>query len=256
MRFKVTMLGCGTSVGVPTIGCRCPVCLSPDARNKRSRASLLVSVNGRNILVDTSPDLRFQALEQSVDHVDAVLFTHCHADHVNGIDDLRVFRWRARSSIPCYADEVTLEELARRFPYVFRAGVDGQHSPMLEPRGISEPFSLFGLPIEPVRILHGKQWILGFRFHDVAYLTDCSKIPEDSKPLLRGLKLLILDSLRHEPHPKHFTLREAVGAATELGAEQVIFTHMGHQFDYEETNALLPDHMQLGHDGLVEEFES
>jgi len=127
---------------------------------------------------------------------------------------------------------------------------------MLESRRIAAPFTLFGLSVEPVCILHGERSILGFRFHEVAYLTDCSAIPEDSKAALRGLKLLILDSLRHEPHPKHFTLQQAVAAATELGAERVVFTHMGHQFDYEETNALLPYHMQLGYDGLVEEFES
>jgi len=254
MQFKVTMLGCGTSVGVPTIGCRCRVCTSPDARNKRSRASLLVSANGKNILVDTSPDLRLQALELSVDHVDAVLFTHCHSDHVNGIDDLRAFRWGAGPAIPCYADMATLEEVGQRFPYVFREGFDGEHSPMLEPRPISGPFTLFGLCIEPIPVLHGDQLILGFRFCNVAYLTDCSGIPELSKGSLHGLELLIIGSLRHEPHPKHFTLQEAVAAAGELDAQQVIFTHMGHQFDYEETNCLLPDWMRLGYDGLVEEF--
>ncbi len=256
MRFRVTILGCGTSVGVPTVGCRCPVCLSEDRRNKRSRASLLVSANGRNVLVDAGPDLRWQALANSVDHVDAVLITHCHSDHVNGIDDLRVFRWRSGSPIPCYADSGTLEELGRRFPYVFKSGLDGERFPMLEPRRIVGPIDLYGLRFQPVWIFHGEQSILGFRFHNVAYLTDCSGIPEDSKEALRGLEFLILDSLRHHPHPKHFTLKEAVAAAKELGAKRVVFTHMGHDFDYERTNAQLPPHIELAHDGLVEEFES
>ncbi|MEP0842707.1 MAG: MBL fold metallo-hydrolase, partial [Phycisphaerae bacterium] len=217
--LRVTVLGSGTSHGVPMIGCDCPVCVSTDPRDRRTRSSILIGVNGRNILVDTTPELRLQCLAHDVRRVDAVLFTHHHADHVAGLDDLRRFNHLQDAAITCFADARTGRALERMFPYAFdHAGEYVSSRPRLHLGVIEGPFDLFGARIVPVPLFHGQLPVLGFRVGRFAYCTDVSRIPDESWPLLEGLETLILDGLRHRPHPTHFNLEQAVEAARRIGA--------------------------------------
>ncbi len=253
--MKLVFLGCGTSTGVPVIGCRCETCSSNDRRNKRTRSSLLVRCGSKNILIDTSTDLRAQVLSSGVERVDAVLYTHYHADHVHGIDDLRSFnRIQSEEPIPCYADAPTIASLKHSFDYIF--SVKGSKNlngwkPNLTANLIDGPFELFGELIVPVNIMHGKMKILGFRIGDAAYLTDCSAIPRESMEIIKGVKVLILGALRNSPHPTHFSIPEAIEAAKEAGAGRTILTHLGHSVDYNKTAPELPGGIELAHDGLV-----
>src|ERR1035441_10544043 len=209
--FKITVLGSGTSVGVPTIGCHCSVCTSTDPRDKRLRPSILIGYAGRNILIDTTPDFRTQALRAGIEHLEAVLFTHAHADHLMGLDDVRPFNFRQRGQIPIYASADTMAAIRRGFPYIFDSGKKESNVPQLDARLIDgAPFDLFGLEVVPVPVLHGSQTIYGFRFGAAAYLTDHSDIPESSLEKLRGLDVLFLDALRYKPHPTHSTVDRSV----------------------------------------------
>jgi phosphoribosyl 1,2-cyclic phosphate phosphodiesterase len=252
-RARITFLGTGTSHGVPMIGCPCATCRSTDPRDRRLRPSLYLSVEGGPaVLVDTSTDLRQQALTHGLMRVDAVLFTHSHADHVMGFDELRRFNMLQRASIPAYADERTSEDLRRTFNYVFDPPSEpGGGVPQIELRLITERFSIGALPIVPVPILHGARPILGFRFGTFAYLTDCSAIPEASWPLLDGLDVLVLDALRHRPHPTHFSVAEALQVVDRLKPKQTYFTHICHDLPHEATNRLLPTGVELAYDGLM-----
>ena len=250
---RVTFLGTGTSHGVPMIGCRCAVCRSDDPRDRRLRPSIHVAVEaGPGLLVDTSTDLRQQALTHDIAKVDAVLFTHSHADHVMGLDELRRFNALKGAVIPVYADATTGGELTRIFAYAFRppAGPGGG-VPQLALTAIAGPFEAAGVAVVPVPLLHGRRPILGFRVGDFAYLTDCSAIPESSFALLEGLDVLVLDALRHRPHPTHFTVAEAVAAATRIGARQAYFTHICHDLPHAATCEALPPGIALAHDGLT-----
>ena len=249
----VTFLGTGTSHGVPMIGCDCTTCHSTDPRDSRLRPSIYVDVPGRGrILVDSSTDLRQQALRYHVTHIDAVVYTHPHADHILGLDDLRRFNMLQGGSIPCYADRRTWEALRKTFFYVFD-GITRQGGgvPQLEPREIDGPFEAAGVRIVPVPILHGRTPILGLRFGSFAYLTDCSAIPDESWPLLGGIDTLVIDALRHKPHPTHFTVAEAVVAVERIAPRRAFLTHMAHDLPHAATCARLPPGIELAYDGLV-----
>jgi phosphoribosyl 1,2-cyclic phosphate phosphodiesterase len=249
--FKITVLGSGTSVGVPTIGCHCAVCTSTDPRDNRLRPSILVSYQGRNVLIDTTPDFRTQALRIHLDRLDAVLFTHSHADHMMGLDDVRPFNFRQKGQIPIYASANTMAAIQRCFPYIFDSGEKESHVPQLEARLIDgAPFDLFGLEFLPVPILHGSQAIYGFRFGAAAYLTDHSEIPEASLDQLRGLDVLFLDALRYKPHPTHSTVERSIHTVDQLAPRRAFFTHICHDLGHERAQSLLPPHIRLAYDGL------
>jgi len=259
--LKVTVLGSGTSYGVPIIGCDCPVCNSPDPKNRRYRASIVVSNDGQHILIDAAPDLRSQALAFGVDRVDAVLFTHHHADHVLGIDDLRSYNYHRPGKLPCYADRATLERLKVVFDYAFDDGDSEQSRPALDLREISGEFRLCGLNVTPCELMHGSLPILGFLFEDgqgnrFGYATDCSGIPEGSAALLRGVDLLILDALRHDFHATHFNLSQALEAVAQLEPKRTLFTHIAHQLDHQTVNDSLPPETQLAFDGQIVELSN
>ncbi|MBI5562392.1 MAG: MBL fold metallo-hydrolase [Deltaproteobacteria bacterium] len=248
--MTLIILGCGTSTGVPLIGCHCPVCSSGDERNRRTRSSVLIGINGKNVLIDTATDLRAQAIANRVERVDAVLYTHPHADHIHGIDDLRSFNMAQGCAIPCYGNAATMERIRSIFSYIFRDDAADGWKPDLSTTVVDGPFVLFGAVVTPVPVMHGPMRILGYRVGDAAYLTDCSGIPEESVGLLQGLDVLIIGALREKPHPTHFTIQQAVEAASLIKARRTILTHMGHNVDYVSASASLPKGVELGYDGM------
>ena len=254
--IAITVLGSGTSVGVPTVGCSCGVCLSDDPRDKRLRPSVLVTLSAgetrRQVLIDTTPDLRGQALSAGLKSLDAILYTHDHADHIMGLDDVRPFNYGRKERIPVYARPDTMQALKRVFPYAF--GGEAAHPggvPRVTAHEIDNAaIDLFGVAFQPVPIRHGPREIVGYRFGDAAYLTDHSDIPDSSLPLLRDLDVLFLDALRREPHPMHTTVGRALEWVEELKPKRAFFTHICHDLGHEETNSGLPAHVRLAHDGL------
>ena len=249
----VTVLGSGTSVGVPRIACDCPVCTSTDPRNKRLRCSILVEHDGRAVLVDTTPDLRTQALRSDIRMIDAVLFTHAHADHLHGLDDVRCYCFEREGPIPCYADEITLGRIRTVFDYAFDSPY-ASALPQLDLHLIDGDLDLIGLCIEPLTVYHGKLPVLAFRIGSFAYVTDCSSIPAETMERLAGVDTLILDALRHKEHPTHFSVDEALAVVAQLAPNQTYLTHIAHDLDHETTNASLPDRVELAYDGLVIKF--
>lgn len=253
--MRVTMLGSGTSTGVPVIGCTCAVCTSGNPRNRRWRAGLRLAMDRGVALVDTPTDFREQALRFGVDRVDAVLFTHAHADHVFGLDDLRIFNFRQRTAIPCYASTLTLAMLRRYFAYAFEDGQEGGGKPVLELVEVRQPFEMLGRPVVPVPVWHGELEVFGYRLGEFAYVTDCSRIPEESYRLLAGVRVLILGALRYRPHPTHFSVEEAIAAARRIGAERTILTHLAHDVDHDAPAVAMPAEVELGYDGLSFEVD-
>ena len=268
MSLRVTLLGTGTSYGVPMIGCDCTVCHSSDPRDRRMRTSVLIELPEppehdprassrvatavRRVLVDTSSDLRAQALTYGIRRLDAILFTHSHADHVLGLDEVRRFNKLQKEAIPCYADAPTKADLRRTFAYIFEeATPKGGGIPKILLNEIGGPFSLGSTEVIPVPLMHGRRPILGFRLESFAYLTDCSAIPDASWPLLAGVRTLVLDALRERPHSTHFSVPEAVAAAARIGADRTYFTHISHDLGHAETCARLPAGVELAYDGLV-----
>ncbi|MBW7957232.1 MAG: MBL fold metallo-hydrolase [Deltaproteobacteria bacterium] len=253
--MKIVILGCGTSTGVPVIGCHCEICSSPNPLDKRTRSSLLIHSNGRNVLIDTSTDLRAQALANGIERIDAVLYTHPHADHIHGIDDLRAFNLsNGNAAIPCYGSARTVSRIMSTFEYIFRDdGMDGW-KPNLSIQAVEGPFELFGENVTPVPVMHGQAAIFGWRVGKLAYVTDCSEIPESSFKALRGAELLILGALRQKPHPTHFTISQALEAAKKIGAQRTIFTHLSHNVLYERDSKTLPPGVEFAHDGLTAEI--
>jgi len=253
--LKITVLGSGTSMGVPTLGCPCRVCRSTDPHDKRLRPSILLSRNGHNVVIDTTPDFRQQAMRAGIDRLDAILLTHGHADHVLGYDDIRPYNIRQRAALPVYGNEDTFQIIRRIFSYVFDDKPTLSTVPSVTLKVIDHrQFTLLGIPFTPVPLLHGDMRVLGFRFAGAAYLTDFSTIPDASMTLLEGLDELILDALRDVPHPMHQTVEQALGLIQKLKPRRAWFTHIAHDLPHAETNERLAKlgfpHVQLAYDGL------
>jgi len=254
IRGQLVFLGTGTSVGVPMIGCGCPVCTSINTKNQRTRCGLAIGLSDGNLLIDTTPDLRHQLLREGIGVAHAVAFTHDHADHIFGLDDVRVFFFYLGRPLPLYCEDFVEERLRKSFDYAFTpeaanyaGGVPQVVFRKIEP-GV--PFDLLGARVMPLRLYHGRFRVLGFRVGNVAYCTDTNRIPPESLRLLEDLDVLILDALRPRPHVSHYSLQEAVEVAKTIGAKRTLFTHMGHELEHEATNAALPQDMELAYDGL------
>jgi phosphoribosyl 1,2-cyclic phosphate phosphodiesterase len=253
-KIRVVVMGSGTSMGVPTLGCHCAVCQSPNPRDKRLRPSLLLSRGGQNVVIDTTPDFRTQALRVGLDRLDAVLLTHYHADHILGFDDLRPYNFRQKSAIPVYGSDDTFQVIRRVFSYVFDTRPTLSSIPSVELREVDGPFVQLGIPFIPVPLLHGEMDVLGFRFGRAAYMTDFSRLPESSVPLLEDLDDLILDALRDVPHPMHQTVEQALALIEKLKPKRAWFTHIAHDLPHEPTNERLRKagypNVKLAYDGL------
>jgi phosphoribosyl 1,2-cyclic phosphate phosphodiesterase len=251
---SMVLLGTGTSIGVPVVGCECEVCLSENPRNSRTRAGVLVNGPDGNFVIDTPPELRIQLVRERCKLVQAAIFTHAHADHIMGLDDLRIFGFRLEKDIPLLCEPIVEEQLRQSFNYAFSDGPKAHKfaTPRLSFKtiGPDEPFETCGLKVEPIRLMHGKLPTLGFRFGNIAYCTDVSSIPADSMEQLQDLDVLIIDTLREEPHPTHMHLQLALNTIKKLKPKRAFLTHLSHQFDYDKANAMLPDGVQLAYDGL------
>jgi len=249
---NVTFLGSGTSHGVPMIGCACDVCRSDDPRDKRTRPSILIDLDGFRLLVDTSTDLRAQALREGVDRVDAIFYTHPHADHIYGFDELRRFNHLTRRPLSAYGAEETLAAIRQTFAYAYDPDAPkGGGVPDVRLWHIGGPFSMAGREIIPVPVLHGTTRVLGLRIGGFAYLTDCNAIPDASMALLQGLDVLVIDALRRKAHPTHFSVDGALEVVTALAPREAWFTHMAHDLPHAATCAALPAGVALAYDGLV-----
>jgi phosphoribosyl 1,2-cyclic phosphate phosphodiesterase len=256
--MRITVLGCGTSSGVPMVGCDCAVCESPHPRNKRRRCALLVEAFGQRILIDTGPDIRMQLIDARVRRLDAVLYTHAHADHVHGIDDLRALNNIMGRPIPAYAHVSVFERIRARFDYAFQdnRGELGWWRPELEPHLIEGPFRIGPMEIVPIRQGHGRGESWGFRFGPFAYSPDCDRLDEAALSALRGIEAWVVDALRDAPHPSHSHLERTLGWIARLGPRRSFLTHMNHEVDYEDWCSRLPAGVAPAHDGLVLELSS
>jgi phosphoribosyl 1,2-cyclic phosphate phosphodiesterase len=250
-RASILVLGSGTSVGVPMIGCRCKVCASTDPRDKRLRPSVLLRFGDQRVLIDTTPDFRYQALRFNIDRLDAILYTHSHADHILGLDDVRPFNFMQKRDIPIYASAEALITIRRTFQYVFDESPSESSRPRLTPNLFdTEPIAVGGLDIQPIRVSHGRGVAHGFRFGDCAYLTDHSEIPSASMEMLSGLDVLFLDALRHNPHPTHSTVEESLRTVDLLKPKRAFFTHISHDLMHSTLAMRLPANVQIAYDGL------
>lgn len=262
MQATLTFLGSGTSMAVPTLGCGCAVCTDahrPGSPNRRTRPSILLHYNKRNVLIDTGQDFHAQAVRESIQHLDAVLYTHGHADHMLGMDDLRPLTFGHRGELPLYADDTTADVIERVFEYTFRKVDRYPTSARVVLHRISTApgtfIDLFGARFIRIPVTHGREMIAGYRFGSVAYLTDMSDIPEESFPLLKDLDILILDALRREPHPSHSHLDKSIELVNKIAPKRAYFTHISHDLDHDATNASLPSNIRLAHDGLQLTFD-
>jgi phosphoribosyl 1,2-cyclic phosphate phosphodiesterase len=261
MHATLTVLGSGTSMGVPTIGCDCAVCRSPDAHDRRTRPSVMISYrdphdHARHVLIDTTPDFREQALRENITQLDAVLYTHTHADHILGIDDLRPLTYKHRpGKLPLYATPQASEFLRSMFRYIFEPTYKFGGLPLVDLHPIEGPVELFGARFEPLTVIHGDAPIFGFRFGSAAYLTDHSEVPADTLEKLRNLDILFLDALRHKPHPTHSSVEQSLKIVEAVKPKRTFFTHICHELPHKETNAALPAGVQLAFDGMKLEFE-
>ena len=253
-RPEMILLGTGTSNGVPMIGCHCEVCESPNPKNHRTRSGVLIKGTAGNFLIDTSPELRLQLVRERIDAVRAAVFTHPHADHLFGLDDLRIFSYYQQEIIPLYCEAETESRIRKSFDYAFNDPAEARHFgavPQFSIRPIGvEPFELLGFWVRPIRLWHGQMPVLGYRINNVAFCTDVSRIPDDSWPLLEGLDVLVLDALREKPHATHFSVSQALEVVARVEPRQTYFTHISHALEYAATNARLPDGVALAYDGL------
>ncbi len=253
--LDLTFLGTGTSHGVPVIGCSCKVCTSNDSRDQRTRTSILLKTSQHQVLIDTTPDLRHQCLREKIDHVDAVLFTHPHTDHIMGFDDVRRFCEIQDMAMPIYASPFTMEKLREAFRFAFDDPKPWKNYLRLEPHLIEGIFELGDLEITPIPLPHGKMTTLGFVFQHrgeklLAYYTDCQEVPEAALKAASGAKVLIIDALREEYHPTHLNFEGALNAATHIGAEKTYFIHFTHDISHAKKEAELPSNIRLAYDGL------
>jgi len=252
LKAQVTFLGTGTSHGVPMIGCTCGTCCSNDPRDRRLRPSIYVDVaEGPKVLVDAGTDLRQQALTHGLSRVDAILFTHSHADHIMGLDDVRRFNVMQGGAIPAFADPRTVDDLRRTFHYIFTVPEQkGGGVPEIALTTIDGAFAIGGLTVVPVPIFHGQRPILGFRFGSFAYLTDCNRIPDTSWPLLDNVEVLVVDALRERAHPTHYNVAQALEVVARVQPRRALFTHICHDLPHQATNDALPAGVELAYDGL------
>ena len=247
--MRLRILGTGTSMGVPVIGCSCVVCTSDDARNRRLRTSALVETAGTTVLIDAGPDMREQVLRYNIGHLDAVLLTHSHADHIGGIDDLRPFTRLLPGGLPIYGNRVTLDRVRHQFDYAFDPAPSLSTRPQLETHELNGPFRIGSLPITPFTVYHGPHAIAGYRFGQLGYITDGKTLPDATMEALTGLDTLVINALRHEDHPLHFTVEEAVAIIKQLEPRQARLVHITHDLEHATVNATLPDHVRLAYDG-------
>lgn len=258
--MQITMLGVGSSAGTPVVGCSCATCMSTEQRNKRTRCSSLITLDsGENILIDTGPDLRSQALRENIKRIDAVLYTHTHADHLHGIDDLRAFCQIQRSQIPLFAKEDAVAHITQKFGYTLREPlVSYWDLPVLRIESVSAPFKLFGVDITPIPVQHGKSQIFSYRIGNMAYMTDVSEVPESSLALLQGLDILLIDCLREAAHPTHFNIEQSLAYIGRINAKQSYMIHMTHELEYATLTKRLSTAPQknvfVGFDGLKLNF--
>jgi phosphoribosyl 1,2-cyclic phosphate phosphodiesterase len=258
--MKLTLLGTGTSFGVPVIGCTCAVCRSADPRDKRTRCAALIEVQGTRILIDTPPELRLQLLAAGIDRIDAVLYTHTHADHVAGIDDLRAFSDRTEAELPLFGSTETVVALRSSHRYIFDHAVTalpGTTKPKLalHPLVAGKRTTVAGVEVLPLAFPHGHAPVLGFRVGDVAYVTDVKEVPAEARAQLKGLNLLVLNALRYTPHPTHLTIDEAIAVVKDLAPRRTLFTHLTHETGHAELAAALPRGIEPGYDGLTVELQ-
>lgn len=256
---RLVFLGSGTSTGVPVIGCDCRVCTSADPRNHRTRPSVLLNFPQGNLLIDTSPEMRLQLLRERVRQVHAIAYTHAHVDHLFGLDDARLFPRMIGGPVPIFCEPEVEATIRRVFAYAFTERAEAippGHLPkvLFQPVAHGVPFQVLGQTVLPIRLEHGRFRVLGYRVGDLAYCTDVNKIPDESWPLLEGLDTLILDALRHEPHPTHFNLEEALAVVERLKPRRVWLTHLSHGFDHGPTETTLPPRVALAYDGLTLDF--
>lgn len=253
--MQLTILGSGTSMGVPVIGCTCAVCTSSDPHNQRLRTSALLRQNTTTILIDAGPDLRTQVLRARVSHLDAVLLTHSHADHIGGIDDLRPFTMRTGGALPIYGDSATLGRVRHMFDYAFDPAPSLSTRPQLETHPLDGRFAVGAVNILPFRVMHGSHAITGYRCGPLAYITDASSLPPETMKLLTGLDVLVINALRFKPHPLHLSVDEALALVEILQPRRAYFVHITHDLDHAAVNAQLPPYAQLAYDGQVIEID-
>ena len=246
----ITFLGTGTSVGVPQIACECAVCCSDNPNNKRTRSSALIEYGGKSILIDATPELRLQALSAGMKRLDAILFTHAHADHVHGLDDVRIFNMRQKQTIPCYANSEAIDDIKHQYSYIFKDTQIGGGKPKIDLIEAAGVFDLFGTKVTPLPVMHGALGILGYLVGDFAYITDASEISGKTLELIQGVDTMVINALRFHPHSTHFSVDQALEIIAGIAPKQAFLTHIGHNIEHEALSAELPENVFLAYDGL------